>query len=108
MEHLQIEDHVEFSTAKRIRKKLIGSGKMVAELLCYEPGQSTPVHQHPQQDEIFYVLEGTGKLTVNGEERSITAKSLILVPARSQHGLVAGDTRLVILFFKAPATTTAA
>ena len=107
MEHLQIEDHVEFSTAKRIRKKLL-SGKLVAELLCYEPGQSTPVHQHPQQDEIFYVLEGHGKLTINGEETSIKAKSLILVPAQSLHGLMAGDTRLVILFFKAPATTTVA
>lgn len=108
MEHLQVEDLIEFSAVKRIRKKLLGSGKIVAELLCYEPGQSTPVHQHPQQDEVFYVLEGNGTLSINGEQRTIQANNLLLVPAQSQHGLVAGDTRLVILFFKAPATTTAA
>ncbi len=107
MDHLRVEDLVEFSTAKRIRKKLLGSAKIVAELLCYEPGQSTPIHQHPQQDEIFYVLEGSGKLTLGDGETAIHPQSLILVPAQTRHGLVAGETRLVILFFKAPASTTA-
>ncbi len=105
MDHLHIEDLVEFSTDKRIRKKLLGSGKIVAELLCYEPGQSTPMHQHPQQDELFYVLEGNGKLTVGGEETTINAKSLIHVPAQTLHGVTAGDSRLIILFFKAPVST---
>ena len=31
MEHLRIEDIKEFSTEKRIRKKLLGSEKIVAE-----------------------------------------------------------------------------
>ncbi len=108
MDHLQIDSLVEFSAAKRIRKKLLGSPKIVAELLCYEPGQSTPIHQHPQQDEIFYVLEGTGKLTLGDEETDIHPKSLILVPAQMRHGLIAADSRLVILFFKAPVSTTTA
>ena len=108
MEHLRVEDLVEFSTGKRIRKKLLGSGKIVAELLCYEPGQSTPIHHHPQQDEVFYVLEGSGKITIGEEEAIINPKSLILVPAQTRHGVTAGDSRLVILFFKAPASTEAA
>ncbi|MGD9044002.1 MAG: hypothetical protein PVG06_09830 [Desulfobacterales bacterium] len=53
MEHLRIEDIKEFSTEKRIRKKLLGSEKIVAEFVCYEPGQGTPEHVHPKQDEIF-------------------------------------------------------
>ena len=107
MEHLHVEDLVEFSAVKRIRKKLLGSGKIVAELLCYEPGQGTPVHHHPQQDEVFYVVEETGKLTIGGQETTIQSKSLILVPAQTPHGLTAGDNRLVILFFKAPASASA-
>ena len=105
MEHLRIEQLLEFSTAKRIRKKLCGSEKIVAELLCYEPGQATPLHQHPQQDEVFYVLEGNGKIFI-GEEEDINPGSLIFVPAQTRHGMTAANnSRLVILFFKAPGST---
>ena len=107
MDHLRIEDAVEFSAAKRIRKKLLGSSRIVAELLCYEPGQSTPVHHHPQQDEMFYVLEGSGKIFTRNAgvdvETQIDPKSLIFIPAETQHGLTA-DKRMVVLFFKSPAT----
>lgn len=106
MEHLRIEELVEFSTEKRIRKKLRGSGKIVAELLCYEPGQGTPIHQHPQQDEVFYVLEGSGTIFAGDEQASIHPQSLIFVPAQTLHGITAANgTRLVILFFKAPGST---
>ena len=101
MEHLRIEEAVEFSAAKRIRKKLLGSQRIVAELLCYEPGQSTPVHHHPQQDEVFYVLEGSGKIFTGNEgtkkETLVEPKSLIFVPAGTQHGLTA-DSRMVVPF----------
>lgn len=111
MELLHVNDAVEFSAAKRIRKKLLGSQRIVTELLCYEAGQSTPVHHHPQQDEVFYVLEGSGKILIrNDGVETVTkadTKSLILVPAGTQHGLVA-DTRMVVLFFKSPATAPAA
>ena len=109
MEQLNVGEMIEFSAAKRIRKKLLGSKRLVGELLCYEPGQSTPLHQHPQQDECFFVLEGSGTLTAGEATKPIRATDLILVPAQVPHALVAdGGSRLVLLFFKAPATTSAA
>lgn len=107
MDHLNIDDVMEFSGEKRIRKKLRGSENIITELLCYEPGQSTPMHHHPQQDEIFYVVEGTGTITVGEEQGRVVANSLYFVPAQTPHGLTA-DSRLVLLFFKAPGSTTAA
>ena len=108
MEPLNIESLVEFSAAKRIRKKLLGSSRIVIELLCYEPGQATPIHQHPQQDEVFYVLEGKGTISLGGEESPIAPQSLILVPAQVPHGMTASsDGRMVVLFFKAPGSTKA-
>ena len=108
MEHIKVEDHVEFSAAKRIRKKLHGSPKMVAELICYEPGQGTPVHHHPSQDEIFYVIEGRGTMLVGGQEVSVHPRSLIHVPAQTSHGITAAaDSRLVILFVKSPGSVPA-
>ncbi len=106
MEQLRIEDVKEFSTEKRIRKKLLGSDRIVAEFVCYEPGQATPEHVHPKQDEIFYVVEGTGIMIVDGEEISLKPTSLILVKAREKHGVkTLPDSRLVLMFIKAPGST---
>ena len=55
-----VSDLTEFSVDKRVRKKLVQSQQIVSELVCYEPGQGTVLHQHPTQDEIFYVIEGGG------------------------------------------------
>src|SRR5262245_58508250 len=105
MEQLNVGELIEFSADKRVRKKLLGSKRIVGELLCYEPGQATPLHQHPQQDECFFVVEGAGTLTVGTENKPIRATDLILVPAQTPHALTADGGRLVLLFFKAPATT---
>jgi quercetin dioxygenase-like cupin family protein len=105
MEHLEIEHLVEFSKDKRIRKKLGGSPNMITELLCYEPGQGTPIHHHPQQEEIFYIVEGSGTIVIGDEEAQVTRSSLYFVPPQTRHGITAGDERLVILFFKAPGST---
>jgi quercetin dioxygenase-like cupin family protein len=106
MEQLKIEDVKEFSMEKRIRKKLLGSDRIVAEFVCYEPGQATPEHVHPKQDEIFYVVEGTGIMIVNGEEISLKPTILILVKAREKHGVkTLPDSRLVLMFIKAPGST---
>jgi len=109
MEHLGIDGLLEFSTEKRIRKKLLSSQKIVAELLCYEPGQGTPQHHHPKQDEIFYVIEGKGKMIIGDEELPVGPTSLVLVPAQVSHGIAAASgSRLVILFIKAPGATSSA
>ena len=109
MEQLKIEDVKEFSTEKRIRKKLLGSDRIVAEFVCYEPGQATPEHVHPKQDEIFYVVEGRGIMLVDGEEIPLVPTSLILVKAREKHGVkTLPDSRLVMMFTKAPASTKSA
>lgn len=42
MEQLNIDEVKEFDTEKWIRKKLLGSNKMVAERLCHERGQAIP------------------------------------------------------------------
>ena len=109
MEKLNIDKIKEFDTAKRIRKKLLGSDKIVAEMVCYEPGQETPEHVHPKQDEIFYVVEGAGTMIVNGEEIPVKPTSIILVKAHEKHGVkTQPESRLVLMFIKAPVSTKSA
>jgi len=106
MDVLHVNSVKEFSKEKRIRKKLLGSEKLAAEFVCYEPGQSTPPHPHPRQDELFYVVEGRGTFVIDEKEVPVEETSLVLVPARVKHGISADkDSRLVVMFVKAPGAT---
>jgi mannose-6-phosphate isomerase-like protein (cupin superfamily) len=106
MEHLEIIQKLEYSPVKQVRKKLIASENMVAELVCYEPGQATVPHLHPRQDEIFYVIEGKGTIVVGDENVSVSAGSVVFGPQGVRHGIRAdaGD-RLALMFIKGPGTT---
>ncbi len=106
MEHLDIREHLEFSSIKQTRKKLIGSENLIAELVCYEPGQATVAHLHPRQDEIFYVIEGGGTIQVDEQEVRVSAGSMIFVPAGARHGIRAdAGSRLALMFVKGPGAT---
>jgi quercetin dioxygenase-like cupin family protein len=106
MKVMNVNEVKEFSTEKRIRKKLLGSEKLAAEFVCYEPGQSTPQHPHPRQDELFYIVEGRGTFIIDDKEVPVEETSLILVPARVKHGISADkNSRLVVMFIKAPGAT---
>lgn len=106
MEVLNVNEVKEFSMEKRIRKKLLSSEQLTAEFVCYEPGQSTPQHPHPKQDELFYVIEGQGTFIIDDKEIPVNKSSLILVPARVKHGISANkDSRLVVMFIKPLGTT---
>jgi mannose-6-phosphate isomerase-like protein (cupin superfamily) len=103
MEHLEIMQQMEFSPVKQVRKKLIASENMVAELVCYEPGQATVPHLHPRQDEIFYVIAGKGTIVVGEEIVPVSAGSVVFGPLGVRHGIRAdaGD-RLALMFIKGP------
>jgi mannose-6-phosphate isomerase-like protein (cupin superfamily) len=103
MEYLEIMQQLEFSPAKQVRKKLIASENLVAELVCYEPGQATVPHLHPRQDEIFYVIEGKGTIVIGEEEVPVSAGSVVYGPLGVRHGIRAdAGGRLALMFIKGP------
>jgi uncharacterized cupin superfamily protein len=66
-----------------------------------EPGhRSTAVHVHRAEEEIFYVLGGSGLLWQNGETCAVAAGDCIVHrPNRERHVLRAGDDGLEVLVF---------
>ncbi|MFD0772756.1 cupin domain-containing protein [Streptomonospora algeriensis] len=73
-------------------------GVMEAEI---PPGSGPPLHVHQNEDEMFYLLEGTLELT--DVDRTFTARagSFILLPRGSAHRFVnVGETpaRMLMLF----------
>lgn len=51
------------------------------------PGVAIGVHPHPTEEEIYVILEGSGTMTVDGEDRVVTAGDMILTQPGSSHGL---------------------
>jgi mannose-6-phosphate isomerase-like protein (cupin superfamily) len=62
-----------------------------------EAGSGTPVHRHACEEAIV-VLEGSGTLTINGEESRFGPNSTLIIPADAVHQIVnSGSARMVIV-----------
>ena len=91
----------EFAADKRVRKVISKTGQLISEMVCYEPGQSTVPHQHPRQDETFFVLDGCLNMNVGGVEYVMPAGSALSVRSGTLHDVRnLGTGRGVIVFVK--------
>jgi len=50
-----------------------------------EAGKATPLHQHPEADETFYMLEGEILLDIDGEQRTVGAGGVAVLPRGVPH-----------------------
>jgi quercetin dioxygenase-like cupin family protein len=49
-----------------------------------QPGGHTPRHSHPFEHENF-VVEGEGRVWINGEWRTLTVGDVVFVPGNMEH-----------------------
>ncbi|AHM62804.1 cupin [Flammeovirgaceae bacterium 311] len=49
------------------------------------PGYSTPLHLHPLSDEVFYIIEGTLTVYINGETQELQKGSILVIPKGTPH-----------------------
>lgn len=65
------------------------------------PGKSTHAPHKHQEDEFFYVLEGTAKFYLNGKEVIVKENTSLYCHSYSMHGISnAGNTELKYLVIK--------
>jgi mannose-6-phosphate isomerase-like protein (cupin superfamily) len=68
------------------------------------PGCAVAPHQHRQLEEIYYILEGRGVMTVGDEQREVRAGDAVYIPRRSRHTLAnTGAEAMKILLVCGPA-----
>ena len=49
------------------------------------PGMQTQAHFHPQTEEIYYLLTGTGLMAVEDQQREVGPGDGILIPVGAKH-----------------------
>ena len=70
MDPIHLFERAEFSPESFVPKQLHIGDAGAAVLLCFEPGQTMPIHPHPGALEvILYGIEGEGTLAVGDEEK---------------------------------------
>ena len=66
-------------------------------------GQSTERHYHAQSEEIYYVVEGSGEMELDGERQQVGVGDAVLIPPGARHQIRADAEGLRFLCCCAPA-----
>ncbi len=88
---------------KAFKYSFLETERMLAGLNCLKPGQAQQIHDHPDQDKFYFVLDGSGYFTVGDQAQVCSAGQLVLAPAGIPHGVEnRGDSLLSFLTVIAP------
>lgn len=85
-----------------IREYLHTERQSLAEA-SLEAGQSTQRHYHAASEEIYLILEGSGRLEVDGDVSEVGPGDAILIPPGAGHELTAGRDGVRLLCSCVPA-----
>lgn len=101
---VNVTEAAHFSPDARINEEILATAGLVVRMNCYEPGQVTPMHMHPDEDEILYIVEGRGTVIFEGsDDVAFKAGDLVCLPADQFHQIVAGPHgRTVLIYFMKP------
>lgn len=67
-----------------------------------DAGKVTPLHRHPDADETFYMLEGEVRLYVAGEEQSLIAGGIAIIPRGVPHAFMVTSPTARMLCLQTP------
>jgi mannose-6-phosphate isomerase-like protein (cupin superfamily) len=64
------------------------------------PGETVPAHTHPDEDQVYFVVTGTGAVVLDGVRTEVSAGSSVLIPIGTEHEITnTGSEPLDYVFF---------
>ena len=67
-----------------------------------DAGKVTPLHQHPEADETFYMLDGEVLLHIAGKEQPLTAGGIAIIPRGVPHAFMVTSRAARMLCLQTP------
>lgn len=67
-----------------------------------DAGKVTPLHQHPEADETFYMLEGEVRLHRAGDEQTLAAGGIAIIPRGVPHAFMVTTPTARMLCLQTP------
>jgi mannose-6-phosphate isomerase-like protein (cupin superfamily) len=92
-----------FASEKMKKNNLFETERMFCDVYCFESGQAQKAHAHTGSDKVYFVIEGSGTISVGDDERPVEPGAVVFAPAGEPHGVSnPGPDRLRVLVFMAP------
>lgn len=88
MEVIDVKERIEFAEEFRPKILKMAEGYKVP-LICLRAGQEIP--PHPSGTGIFFIVSGTGVMTVDDEERDVKEGDMIFVDGGATRGVRATE-----------------
>lgn len=88
---VDLRDYADFRRGPATRVRVFASAQLGLDLLCIEPGASSGVLHHPEQDVVYTVIGGRSWFVTDDGEVGLDPMGAMLVPADTVHGI---DNRL--------------
>lgn len=101
------EENMDIHNIARVPAFTTKDGSEIRELLAHRnsciakqslaearlpPGARTTPHYHPATEEIYYILEGTGRMTIGEDTQDVTPGDAIAIPPRAVHTILCTST----------------
>ncbi|MBI2206766.1 MAG: cupin domain-containing protein [Candidatus Rokubacteria bacterium] len=86
---------LKFSSEHHVYTTLSETPHSAISIVGWEPGQTSPIHSHPDADEIYHVLEGEGLFNDGTREVKLGPGATVVFPAGEVHR-VQSITRMVL------------
>lgn len=80
-------EHAQGRNDKPYKYTFLQSPRLLVGINCLLPGQKQALHNHPEQDKFYYVLDGSGVFQVGDVFRECRAGDLVLCEAGVLHGV---------------------
>ncbi len=86
----------QFDDARHVEKVLESEGSGDVSIACWEPGQISPYHCHPQATEIYLCVVGGGTMRTPVSSAVLAPGSLVVHPEGELHEYENGSQRSVL------------
>jgi quercetin dioxygenase-like cupin family protein len=88
-----------------IGERLVGTRRLDFRISHYQPMAWVEEHTHERQEQIYFVLEGEGSLTLDSETHILHRHEYAWIPPGVRHSFVcSGLTPLVFLVLTSPSS----
>jgi len=96
MHVFSLQREQEWNPKKHVEKILgrIADGDVT--VACWEPGQISPYHCHPEATEIYFCFEGGGRMRTPDETVEVVPGAFVVHPAGELHEYANGPQRTLL------------
>lgn len=63
------------------------SDQMAITMVHGEPGSEQPMHSHPEAEQVYVVVSGTGLMRVDDEAQEVAPGMLVFIPRGAKHAI---------------------